>query len=89
MRGAFLVLYMFTVYILYSDNLDQFYVGHTGNLDNRIKRHNQGRSKSTKTGVPWKLMYSEKFDSKSEAYQREMYIKRMKSRTFIEKLITG
>ena len=75
--------------ILYSDNLDQFYVGHTGNLDNRIKRHNQGRSKSTKTGVPWKLMYSEKFDSKSEAYQREMYIKRMKSRTFIEKLITG
>jgi putative endonuclease len=80
---------MFTVYILYSDNLDQFYVGHTGNLDDRIKRHNQGRSKSTKTGVPWKLMYSEKFDSKSEAYQREMYIKRMKSRTFIEKLITG
>jgi len=33
------------------------------------------------------LKYSESFFSRSEAYQREMQIKKMKSRTYIEKLI--
>jgi len=80
---------MFTVYILYSKKLDRYYIGHTGNLEDRIERHNQGRSKSTKAGVPWILVYQERLENKPEAYKREMTIKKMKSRKYIEKLIAG
>jgi putative endonuclease len=78
---------MFFVYILYSANLDRFYVGSTGNLEDRIARHNGGRSKSTKGGKPWRLVYQEQFPTKSEACKRELQIKSWKSRTAIESLI--
>ena len=47
-----------SVYILHSDTINQYYVGSTANLDDRFQRHNQGRSKSTKKGVPWDLVIS-------------------------------
>ena len=78
---------MFTVYILYSIYLDKYYIGHTGNIEDRIQRHNQKRSKSTKGGVPWLLVYTEEFTTKSLAYNREMEIKKKKSRVYIEKLL--
>ncbi len=67
---------MFTVYILFSESLNRYYVGHTGDLKDRLIRHNQGRSKSTKSGIPWKIMYTEAYQTKPEAYQREMEIKK-------------
>jgi len=39
---------MFITYILYSDKSDRYYVGSTGNLEDRLKRHNTGRSTFTK-----------------------------------------
>ncbi|NDV47050.1 GIY-YIG nuclease family protein [Paludibacter sp. 221] len=74
-------------YILYSEKIDQYYVGSTTDLEDRLKRHNTGRSKYTKRGLPWKLVYSQHYFSKSEAYQAEMYIKSQKSRKYIESLI--
>lgn len=75
------------LYILFSDKFNRFYVGHTIDLDDRFKRHNQGRSKATKAGVPWKLVYSEKYKTKALAYQREIQIKKWKSRKLIEQLM--
>jgi len=40
------------IYILYSSLKERYYVGQTDNLDNRLERHNQGKVKSTKYGVP-------------------------------------
>ncbi|EZH73903.1 excinuclease ABC subunit C [Aquimarina atlantica] len=80
---------MFIVYILFSETIDMYYVGHTANIKDRLVRHNQGRSKSTKRGIPWRLMYSESFKTKPEAYQREMQIKKKKSRKYIENLINS
>ena len=57
------------------------------NLDDRIKRHNTGRSTFTKRGIPWILVYQKQYLSKSEAYQAELYIKSQKSRKYIEDLI--
>ncbi len=31
------------VYILYSGVLDRYYVGHTGNLTDRLSRHQKGK----------------------------------------------
>jgi len=43
--------------------------------------------KATKNKGPWVLMSYETFETKSQANSRELYIKSMKSRAFIEKLI--
>ncbi len=80
---------MYTTYILHSLSHDRYYIGHTSNIEDRLIRHNSGRSKYTKHGIPWELIYSEVFYTKTEAYQRELEIKKRKSRIYIEKLISG
>ena len=67
--------------------MDKFYIGHTANLEDRLNRHNEGRSKYTKHGVPWVVVYSKTFETRSEAYQHETYIKKQKSKDFILRLI--
>lgn len=69
---------MFFVYILYSKSLDRYYTGHTHSISDRLSRHNSGRSKATKGGIPWKIVHIESFKTKSEAYTRERSIKAKK-----------
>jgi putative endonuclease len=78
---------MYFTFILYSPTLDKFYTGYTENLDLRISRHNSGWGRFSSNGIPWHLVYSEKFTNKSEALKREKEIKRRKSRKYIEDLI--
>ena len=80
---------VFYLYILQSEKTSRYYVGSTHDLDDRLMRHNGGRSKATKSGVPWRLAYTEKFASKTEAYRRELEIKSWKTRILIEELIAG
>ena len=80
---------MFHVYILLSESTHKFYIGSTGNLSDRLLRHNSGRSKATKVGIPWQLVYSEEFPTRSEAIRREIELKSWKSHTRIEALIDG
>ena len=51
------------------------YVGYTNSLKNRIKLHNSGKGAKFTRGRKWKLIYKEKFKSKSKAISREYYIK--------------
>jgi len=78
---------MYHTYILYSKRLDRYYVGHTGDLPNRLKAHNQGLARSTKGGIPWELVYKESYLTRSEAMRREYVIEKWKSRKLIEELI--
>ncbi|MGD9899613.1 MAG: GIY-YIG nuclease family protein [Calditrichaceae bacterium] len=75
------------VYILYSESINRYYVGSTSNLVWRLERHNLGWGKYTKNGIPWILVYSEQFETKSLASKREREIKRKKSRIYIESLL--
>jgi putative endonuclease len=77
----------YSVYIIYSPSLDQYYVGQTHNLSDRLFRHKNAGSKSTKKVSDWILVYSEQYDTRSDAMLRENQIKRRKSRQFIETLI--
>ena len=79
----------FFVYILYSTAIDQYYVGHSEDLDDRLFRHTNSGSKYTKKVKDWKVVHTEKFVTRSEAYRREMEIKKKKSRTYIERLISS
>ncbi len=75
------------VYIIQSLADESYYVGHTHDLELRVIHHNDGWTTSTKAGCPWKLVYSERYASKGEAMRREKEIKRMKSRSYIERLL--
>jgi len=78
---------MFLVYILFSESKGRFYVGHTADILDRVKRHNDGRSASTKSGRPWTLVFTEPYESRAEAMKREKQIKGWKSATAIHRLI--
>jgi len=75
------------LYIIQSSLDDSFYVGTTQNLEERILRHNQGRSKYTKAKRPWILVHCEKHPDRSTAMKREYAIKRRKSKDYIAKLV--
>ena len=78
---------IFYVYIVFSVKLHKFYVGSTNNLQRRFEDHNRGKTKFAKQGMPWKLVYHEAFPDRYSAYNREMEIKKKKSRQYIERLI--
>ncbi|MCD6440451.1 MAG: GIY-YIG nuclease family protein [Candidatus Marinimicrobia bacterium] len=62
------------VYIIYSKSRNKYYIGYTHDLHLRLIHHNDGWTKSTKSGIPWILVYSEKFNSRSNAMKREKNI---------------
>ncbi len=78
---------MFVLYILYDENRDKFYIGQTGNLKDRLQRHFNKHSKCTKSGS-WKLVYTETFSTRSQACQRERYLKSLKDKQLIKKLVS-
>ncbi len=78
---------IYTVYILYSNSKDKYYIGHTDDLLRRFPEHNTGQCKATKYGVPWIVAFTQVFATRAAAVKFELKIKRMKSRRYIEKLI--
>jgi len=78
----------FYVYIIQSELDRSYYIGSTQDLDERLRRHNQGRSTYTKAKRPWKLVYYEEFIDRSSAMKREREIKRQRSKKFIEALVS-
>jgi putative endonuclease len=85
----FFYVMTFHVYILYSKYLDQYYVGQTDDLEDRLFRHRNSGSKSTKKAKDWDLKYTEPYPTRSAAVKRESEIKKKKSRKYIETLIAG
>jgi putative endonuclease len=83
----FICILMFYTYIIYSKTINKFYVGSCQDVQDRLRDHLNGKSKYTKQVKDWELKYFESYSSRSEAYQREMKIKKMKSRKYIESLI--
>jgi putative endonuclease len=80
---------MFQIYILYSASAGKYYIGHTDDVPRRIEEHNNVE-KNTYTSQyrPWIFKGSvDVSESRGEARRVENYIKRMKSRKKIEKLI--
>jgi putative endonuclease len=75
------------VYILESERDGTYYIGHTNNLEERLERHNEGRSSYTKAKTPWRLIYQEGYISRGEASKREQEIKEKKNRAYIEQLV--
>jgi putative endonuclease len=79
---------MYIVYILYSIAANKYYIGHTSeDIGERVRKHLSNHDGFTSHYKDWELKYTEKFETKSEAYQRELEIKSWKSKSRIAKLI--
>ena len=78
---------MYYVYMLKSKGIKSVtYVGYTKNLQNRIRLHNTGKGAKFTRGRKWKLIYKEKYKTKSKAISREYYIKKNRqARNIIKK----
>ncbi|MBI3519120.1 MAG: GIY-YIG nuclease family protein, partial [Bacteroidetes bacterium] len=78
----------FTVYALYSEKHHKIYIGYTSNIEQRLLAHNELETKGfTLKYRPWKVMYTEAFDEKSEAMKREKQLKTAKGREFVWSLV--
>ncbi len=76
---------MFWVYILQNPD-GKFYIGQTENLERRIIEHNSSDTelfKFTHKNGPWKLIWSEQYNTRSETMNREKFIKSRKSSKWI------
>ncbi|OFZ54531.1 MAG: endonuclease [Bacteroidetes bacterium RIFCSPHIGHO2_02_FULL_44_7] len=78
---------MYFVYILQSSKDSSYYIGHAQDLNIRLKRHNDGRVRSTKRKRPWKIIYTQSFHTKQEAYRQERRVKSYKGGVAFKKLI--
>ena len=65
----------YTVYILYSQKDRRLYVGCTSNIEKRLKRHNGGQVAATANRRPLDLIRAEQFASKTDAFNRERFLK--------------
>jgi putative endonuclease len=63
------------VYIIHSQDLQRYYVGSTEIVEKRLQEHNAGKSTSTRAGIPWELIHTEFFTTRSQAMLRERKIK--------------
>jgi len=74
----------YLVYILYSKKRSRYYVGQTYSIIDRLKSHNSGYTKSTKSGLPWDLILTLKVENRSEALKLEKKIKKRGIRRFLD-----
>lgn len=77
------------VYFLQSLIDGSYYVGVSDNVQRRFKQHSDGESKSTSSKRPWIIKRMEEYLDINSAYKRERFLKRMKSRKIIEKIINS
>ena len=59
-------------------------MGFSSNIIQRIYWHNNGNKGFTKRFRPWKVIYVEFFDTKTEAIVKENYLKTGKGRDWIK-----
>jgi len=67
---------MYSIYVLLSERNGKTYVGMTEKEPvERLKEHNEGKTKWTSGNIPFKLIYYEKLACKKDAILREQFLK--------------
>ncbi|MBE2256472.1 MAG: GIY-YIG nuclease family protein [Ignavibacteria bacterium] len=75
------------MYILYSESLKKYYIGHSEDQDKRLIEHLTKSKHWTSRAKDWVVVYSETYKTRSEAMKRENEIKRLKNtKRFLESL---
>jgi putative endonuclease len=74
------------VYAIKSLVRNYIYVGLTTIVERRISQHNKGQNRSTKAYIPFELIYTEMFNTRKEARQKEKYFKSGIGKEFLKNL---
>lgn len=77
---------MYTVYIIQSVDYQRLYIGYTSNIEKRLEYHNKGTNRSTRPYRPYKLIYNEIYQTKTEALKREKKLKSYKNSKYVLEL---
>jgi putative endonuclease len=79
---------MFYVYFLKSVVNSRYYIGHTNDINSRLRKHNNGNVRSTRDLRPWMLLGFEVYEKRNEARWREHELKNQgtKRNRFIKSL---
>ena len=83
---------MYYLYILRSRPTGKYYVGSTEGLSRHLREHNgelPNPGKSTLAGRPWELVFQAGYPSRARAIAAERYVKNMKSKCWITRLVEG
>ena len=81
---------MFFVYILRSLDNGKSYVGSTKlNVEKRLKQHNIGTNKWTRSNRPFELVYYESYICRTDAILREKFYKTGVGKQIKELIIEG
>ena len=71
---------MFNVYAIESLTIKRVYIGHTKDINKRLKYHNSGYVKSTAKDMPWKIVALEKVENKEDARWLERSLKQSRGK---------
>jgi putative endonuclease len=77
------------LYILESARNQKLYIGHTGDLERRLREHNETGRGWTRMYRPWTLIYSKEFPSRAQAMHEERFLKSLKSPKKVKTYIAG
>jgi len=75
---------MFYTYVIKSKKDSNWYTGCTNDLCKRFKQHNKGEVFSTRSRVPFDLIYYEACIKREDAFEREKYLKSGLGKRFIK-----
>jgi putative endonuclease len=75
-----IISFMFKVYAIESLKIKRIYIGHTRNINERLKYHNSGYVKSTAKNRPWKIVAFEKVENRDDARWLERSLKKSKGK---------
>jgi putative endonuclease len=75
---------MFTVYILFSDQLQKHYVGYTNKpVDQRVQEHLHNHQGFTSKAKDWKIIFQQQLVSKTDALLLERKIKKRGAKRYL------
>jgi putative endonuclease len=74
-----------TLYILYNEVSDKYYIGVTENLARRLDEHNGDQSHFTgKMKGEWFITFTKNYEVSTEAYKEEKRLKKAGNRRYLE-----
>ncbi|OGY24640.1 MAG: hypothetical protein A2Y57_00775 [Candidatus Woykebacteria bacterium RBG_13_40_7b] len=81
---------MYYIYAIYNKKHRKIYIGQAGNIETRLKLHNNKTFKNSYTSGfdgEWQLIYREKVATRHEALIRERQLKSFRGREFVRQFI--
>jgi putative endonuclease len=82
---AIMFYYVYVIESLKAEG--RLYVGSTPKLKERFEKHNRAVNFSTKSYVPWKLIFYEAYLTKSDALRREKYLKTSQGARLLKRML--